>query len=208
MTRRQNPPLPETHFGLLLVEGGDERAVSQVLAANAWSQLCCWKAEGRSDLPGLAALAKLDPNFGAARSVGIVLDIESSLSSTQALVTETLKVLGASGSFVHGVLHGVPRLGAFLVPDGVGPGSIETLCREAAKDRILAACVDQLVSCAGSPHRAHGNPRAAEDKGWLKAYLGMTSEPDLRFHQAFVHPQGIDASHPAFGPLRAFLLAL
>jgi hypothetical protein len=95
-----------------------------------------------------------------------------------------------------------------LTPDGASIGAIETLCRRAVRDQNLAACVDQLVACAGDPHAAHGNPRAAEDKGWLRAYLGMTLDPDLRFYQAFAHPQGIDAMHPAFESLRTFILAL
>lgn len=41
MSRRQNPPMPSTEFGLLLVEGGDEAAVCQLLAGQAFGQLCC-----------------------------------------------------------------------------------------------------------------------------------------------------------------------
>jgi hypothetical protein len=36
----------------------------------------------------------------------------------------------------------------------------------------------------------------------------MLSDPNLRFHQAFAHPQGIDASHLALAALQAFILAL
>ena len=50
--------------------------------------------------------------------------------------------------------------------------------------------------------------QARADKGWLRAYLGMTADPNLRFYQAFTAPDGIDPAHPAFDPLRAFLLAL
>jgi hypothetical protein len=207
MSRRQNLPMPATAFGLLLVEGGDEFAVCRVLADQAWSGLCCWKADGR-DLPNLARLAQNDPNFRFARSVGVVLDIENDVAAAQRLANDTLAAVGATGPAVHGVLRGSPPLGAFLTPDGASPGAIETLCRQAVRDPRLAACVDQLVGCAGTPHAAHGNPRAAEDKGWLRAYLGMILDPDLRFHQAFDHPQGIDAQHAAFASLMAFVLAL
>jgi len=199
--------MPSAGFGLLLVEGGDEFAVCKILAGETWSQLCCWKADGR-DLPNLARLAKNDPNFRFARSVGVVLDIEDNLSEAERLANETLAVLGATSPFVHGLVTGSPRLGAFLTPDGANPGAIETLCRRAVRDARLAACVDQLVGCAGTPHATHGNPRAAEDKGWLRAYLGMISDPELRFHQAFTHPQGIDAAHTAFSSMREFVLAL
>jgi uncharacterized protein DUF3226 len=206
--KRKNPSMPASDFGLLLVEGGDEDSICRILAGPAWGNLCCWKADGR-DLPSQARLAKNDPNFRYARSVGVVLDIENDLAIARVLARETLAVLGATAPFVHGDLTGSPpRLGAFLTPDGTNPGAIETICRTAVRDRRLSACVDQLVSCAGIPHATHGNPRAAEDKGWLKAYLGMTPEPDLRFYQAFDHPQGIDAAHPAFAPLRDFILAL
>jgi hypothetical protein len=199
--------MPSTEFGLLLVEGGDELAVCRILAGQAWDQLCGWKADGR-DLPNLARLAKNDANFRFARSVGVVLDGESNVSEAHRLASETLAVLGATSPVVHGVLTGAPRLGAFLTPDGASSGAIETLCRSAVRDPRLAGCVDQLVGCAGTPHTAHSNSRAAEDKGWLRAYLGMLLQPDLRFHQAFEHPQGIDATHAAFASLRAFVLAL
>lgn len=207
MSARANPGMPATPFGLLLAEGGDEIAVCNVLAGNAATELCCWNARGR-DLVNLARLAMADPNFRYARSVGILIDVEDNLVSAQQLATATLGVLGGTTPFVHGVLSETsPRVGAFLSPDGASPGSIETLCRQAVHDRALAACVDQLVACAGAPHANRSNARVAEDKGWLKAYLGMLPEPDLRFHQAFVSG-GIDASHAAFDALRAFVRAL
>jgi hypothetical protein len=199
--------MPSAEFGLLLVEGGDELAVCQILAGPASSQFCGWKADGR-DLPNLARLARNDPNFRYARSVGVILDMENNVALAHGLADETLAVLGATSPVVHGVLTGSPRVGAFFSPDGTSLGAIETLCRRAVRDQGLSACVDQLVVCAGTPHTAHGNPRAAEDKGWLRAYLGMILDPDLRFHQAFEHPQGIDAMHPAFASLRAFILSL
>jgi hypothetical protein len=36
----------------------------------------------------------------------------------------------------------------------------------------------------------------------------MTSAPELRFHQMFDHPQGIDASHAAFSALQGFVRGL
>jgi hypothetical protein len=188
MTRRQNVSMPSSSFGLLLVEGGDEMAVCKVLAGAAWTGLCCWKAEGR-DLANLSRLAKRDPNLGAARSIGIVLDVEDDLVTAQQIATEALGVLGTA-SFAHGVLTGTPRVGAFLSPDGTAVGSLETLCRQAVRDSALATCVDQLVTCAGIPHGAGNNARAREDKGWLRAYLGMTSAPELRFYRRSIIHRG------------------
>jgi hypothetical protein len=108
MSRRQNPPMPGTAFGLLLVEGGDELAVCRIVAGQAWNGLCGWKADGR-DLPNLARLARNDPNFGFVRSVGIVLDAENDVVAAQSLANDTLAALGATGPAVHGILGGSPR---------------------------------------------------------------------------------------------------
>lgn len=209
MSPRANPPLPSTPFALLLVEGGDERGVCQAVAgAAAWSGLVCRSAAGRDDLPSTARLAQLDPNFPLARSIGVVLDMESDPVKAQGIAASTLAVFGVTAAPQHGVISAIPgttlRAGAFFAPDGVSHGSIETLCRRAVRNTALAACVDQLVVCAGAPHSL----QARADKGWLRAYLGMSAEPDLRFHQAFTAADGIDPAHVALDALRAFLLAL
>lgn len=65
MSRRINPPFPSTPFGLLLVEGGDERGLCEAVAGpETWRGLVCWYGSGRSDLPFLAALAVRDPSSG------------------------------------------------------------------------------------------------------------------------------------------------
>lgn len=201
-----NPSFPAVPFGLLLVEGGDERAVCEAVAGPAaWSRLVCWNAQGRDRLVNVATLAALAPNFQYARSVGVVLDMEDDGVVAQDIAQRTLAALGATSAPAHGVLQGrSTRLGAFLSPDGLANGCIETLCRKAVSDKELAACVDALVLCAGAPHSV----QAHADKGWLRAYLGMCADPNLRFHQALVAASGINPTHEAFDPLRAFLRAL
>lgn len=207
MSRRILPPFPVTGFGLLLVEGGDERGLCEAVAGPAvWQGLVCWYGSGRSDLPALAALAARDPSFGHARSVGLLLDLEDNPKDAYRLAEETLAAFGATAPPVHGLLAGNPRgLGAFLAPDGTTPGSIEHLCRLAVRNPALSACVDALVGCA---RPAHGTAALAS-KGWLNAYLAMCPDPKLRFHQAF-DPKagGIDPVHPVFDPLRNFLQSL
>jgi hypothetical protein len=207
MSRRINPPFPSTPFGLLLVEGGDERGLCEVVAGPAvWQGLVCWYGSGRSDLPFLAALAARDPSFAHARSVGVLLDLEDDPKEAYRIAQETLAAFGANASPVHGLLAGQPRaLGAFLAPDGKTPGSIEHLCRLAVRDPKLSACVDALVDCAQPQH----STPALGAKGWLNAYLAMCPDPRLRFHQAFAAgARGIDPSHAAFDPLRTFLQRL
>ncbi|WP_309896634.1 DUF3226 domain-containing protein [Archangium sp.] len=207
MSRRTNPPFPTTPFGLLLVEGGDERGLCEAVAGPAvWQGLVCWYGSGGTDLPFLAALAARDPSIAYARSVGVVLDMEDDPKEAYRIAQETLAAFGATTPPVHGVLAGQPRaLGAFLAPDGKSPGSIEHLCRMAVRDPKLSACVDALVGCAQPLH----STAALGAKGWLNAYLAMSPDPRLRFHQAFTAGAGgIDPAHPAFDPLRNFLQRL
>jgi hypothetical protein len=206
MSRRPNPPLPHHSFGLLIVEGGDERALCEAVAGpGIWSSLFCWTASGRSDLKTLALLARLDPGFIHARSVGLVLDVEEDPREALRLAQETLAVFGHTAPVTHGAMTGQPlRLGAFLAPDGSTPGSIEILCRQAVREPKLASCVDALVQCAQPKFPT----TALAAKGWLNAYLAMLSEQQ-RIHQAFdVLKGGLDASHAAFAPLRGFLHGL
>ncbi|WP_437673937.1 DUF3226 domain-containing protein [Sorangium sp. So ce131] len=206
MSRHANQPFPSAPFGLLLVEGGDERAVCEAVAGRSiWTGLTCWHGSGRNDLPALAALAASDPNFRFARSVGLVLDAEDNVAEAHTIASKAFAALGESGPPKHGQLSGSARpVGAFFAPDGVSPGCIETLCRQAVSNTSLSACVDALVVCAGSPHAL----QARADKGWLRAYLGMCADPGLRFHQALSQASGIDPAHAAFDPLRRFLQAL
>jgi hypothetical protein len=201
--------MPAQPFGLLLVEGGDERAVCEAVAGPAtWANLICWKGKGRNDLDEVARLAKLDANYSHARAVGVVLDVEESLVEAQNIVS---RVFGKFGAAFQG--HGAfsqtsPPIGAFISPNGMDHGSIESLCRRAVRSPSLAACVDQFVICSGSPHANLLNAQAKSDKAWLNAYLSMLPDPSLRFYQAFSSADGIDPMHSAFDDLRAFLQSL
>lgn len=206
MTRRPNPPLPARPVALLLVEGGDERALCEaIVGPTRRSDFACWVASGRADLPNIAALARLDPSFPSVRSVGVILDVEEDLPAAMELAARTVAALGAAVTPPHGSISaGTPAVGIFLLPDGTSPGCTETVCRAAARDTKLAACVDAMVACAGAPQTTAS--RAA--KGWLHAYLSMLPDPVLRFHQALSPSGPIDVSHAVFNPLRSFLLAL
>lgn len=204
MGTHKNDPFPAYPFSLLLVEGGDERVVcKEVAGAAVWAGLHCWIPQGREDMPKLAQIATLDPNFAFARRIGVVMDIEESLTEAQELAARTLKHFGGVGTPVHGQMStGARPFGVFLSPDGTSLGSVETLCRQATRDRSLASCVDALLTCAGAPH----TNQARLNKGWLQAYLAMLPKP-RRFHEAF-SCGAVDPSHTCFDELRRFLCAL
>lgn len=210
MTRHLNPSFPDRPFGLLLVEGGDERRLCEAVAGPAtWQGLVCWRSEGRFDLRNTARNARNAPNFDRARSVGIVLDMEQDAAEALKLASEALEVFGNEAPPQHGALvtAGPLKLGAFLSPDGQRLGCIEHLCRQAVRNPALAACVDSLVDCAKTNH---AKPQDA-DKAWLSAYMAMLPDPRMRLHNEEVFTPGrggIDPDHSAFNPLRRFLQSL
>jgi uncharacterized protein DUF3226 len=203
--KRANPQTPASPFGFLLVEGGDERSACRFIVGDAaWTNLVCWKAEGRQDLPELATLAAKDANFALAHSVGVVLDAEDSLAAAQLIAIQTAAALGGTFS-AHGAFStGTPKIGVFIAPDGQAPGCIETLCRPAVRSQKISACVHSFLACSSPAHTTVGK----RDKGWLHAYSSMLDDPDKRFFQTFSDAKGIDPSHGVFQPLRAFLLNL
>ena len=202
MTRTDRTPLPAKPHALLLVEGGDESNLCRAIAGPAWAGMHCWNVKGRDRLPLEAEAARLDPNYGFVRSVGIVMDIEDSLPRAVEIAKATLEALASPGAPTHGVVaHG---RGVFFLPDGSNPGALESLCRRAVRDPARAQCADALLKCAGAGHQT----TAAVDKAWLRAYLATLPDPTLRFYQVLDHPLGIDPSSPAFDPLREFLANL
>jgi hypothetical protein len=203
--KHTNAPIPaSSKCGLLLVEGGDERAVCRALVDQAtWAKVHCWQASGREDLPPLGALAARDPNFANAQSIGILLDAEDDFLAAQALAIQTVTALGGTAS-VERVFSGTPRIGFFIAPELGVAGCIETLCKRAVRSAAISTCVDSLVACVAPAHVTVGQ----QDKAWLKAYSSMLDNPNLRFHQVFDDPQGIDPAHMVFDQLKKFLADL
>ncbi len=203
---RANPAIPPSACGLLLVEGGDERAVCQAIVAPAtWSKLLCWNAHGRNNLPSAAAIAARDANFASVHSIGILLDAEDDPAGAEALAGQTITALGGIPSTAT-VFSGTPRTGFFVAPTAGVPGCIETLCRRAVRSPKLTQCANDFVTCSGPTHATVGQ----RDKAWLNAYISMLDDPDLRFHQenVFADHQGVDPAHAAFAQLNAFLVSL
>ena len=131
-------------------------------------------------------------------------DAEEAIGDAIAIAAAAYAALGSAATPAHAVFSAEPvPVGVFFSPDGASPGSIERLCRAAVTDAAVAACVDALVACSGTPQPT----QALRDKAWMGACLAMRREP-CRFHEAFGDPPAVDLRHAAFGPLRAFLAQL
>lgn len=201
MNQRPQEPIPDRPVAVALVEGGDERVLCRALCPNL--PIVYWVAHGREFEP-LVRLLMNEPNYTSVTAVGIVLDAEDDPSASLALAQAAATHLIGSGVGHAEIREGTScRVGAFVLPDGRAPGSVETLCKSSLQSRGLARCVDDLMACAAGTGSAHSTV-ARGDKRWLQAYLAATGASDTRFHDAF-RQSLIDPSNAVFDPLRRFL---
>ena len=95
----------------------------------------------------------------------------------------------------------MPSIGVFIVPDGSGPGAMETLCRRSVEDTDAARCVDDYLGCL----ERHDAMRSRNvDKSFAHAYLAAMEDPVARVGEGA--QQGAwSLESPAFTALARFL---
>ena len=97
-----------------------------------------------------------------------------------------------------------PSIGVFIVPDGLGRGAMETLCRQSVEGTNAAGCVDEYLQCLDR-HDAMDSKNA--DKSFAHAYLAAMEDPMARVGEGA--QQGVwSLESPAFAALARFLRAL
>ena len=95
----------------------------------------------------------------------------------------------------------MPSIGVFIVPDGSGPGAMETLCRRSVEDTDAARCVDDYLGCL-ERHDAMRSRNA--DKSFAHAYLAAMEDPVARVGEGA--QQGAwSLESPAFAALARFV---
>lgn len=102
-----------------------------------------------------------------------------------------------SGEFADGV----PRVGVFILPDGVSQGALENLCLASAADARPMQCVDDYLTCLQRTGvRLHPNL----GKTRTHAFLASREEPGLKIGEA-AKAGYWDFSHPVWQPLIEFI---
>jgi len=96
------------------------------------------------------------------------------------------------------------KVSTFILPDCVGPGSIETLCLDSVRGNPAMQCVDDYVRCLEGRHiRLHAN----RDKTRLHAFLSSCAVPDFKLGEA-AHAGFFPWESATFRLLREFLTTL
>lgn len=194
---KTSPPVAKcqiTLSKLLLVEGKeDERFLAEALEHLGIGGIQILPIAGKDNLgTNLAALTR-DPKFGKVTCVAVIRDADRDSKRALQSVRDSLAPRSprASGDSLvengfsvpqaHGVFTtGSRRTGVFIMPDGVNPGMLETLCMQSVADTPRAKCVEGFLACLSE----NGPLPANVDKVRAHAWLAGQSEPGKRLGEA------------------------
>ncbi|MGC6485561.1 MAG: DUF3226 domain-containing protein [Candidatus Puniceispirillales bacterium] len=93
------------------------------------------------------------------------------------------------------------RVGVFILPDGVSPGSIETLCKRTLEKLPSDHCIASFIDCMKQENSYESN---SEDKTYIHAFLSSRGNPMRTVGEA-AHAKVWDFSNSAFDELAEFV---
>jgi hypothetical protein len=163
---------------LLIVEGRDEEMFFGAALTDhlGLTDIQVLPIGGKTLLTtNLAALVN-DPLFPSVQSLAVVRDADTTApgstvsSAAQAMqsVRGSLIHVGLPHPAAHGQLAaGPPRVGIFIVPNGVDDGMLETLCLLSVSALGEFACVDGYFQCLQGYQIVLNNLHKARAHAWL-----------------------------------------
>ena len=194
---------------LLLVEGRDEVNLFSALmqhCLDAEPTVQVIDAGGKDQFPknlrALSTAARTRPSLCA---IGVVRDADDDAARAFRSVRDHIRNVGYEPPTAHGAFSDTtPSIGVFIVPDGAGPGAIETLCRRSREGDAAAGCVDEFLNCLDE----HAAMRSTNvDKTFAHAYLAAMKDPVARVGEG-ARQGAWDFESPAFAELSDFLREL
>ena len=210
--KRKRPirqPIRIRESAVLLVEGRDEQ--------NLFTALLKSESPAPVNIQIVVAggTARFRPNLLTIRrnmvrspiaALGIVRDANGNAARAFQSVCDAVKAAGLEPPTGHASFStAFPSIGVFVVPDGLAPGAVETLCRRSVEGTHAARCVEQLLLCLGEEASVPSPVNA--DKTFAHAYLAAGANPVARVGEGAL--QGAwDFGSPAFAGLKRFLREL
>ena len=194
---------------LLLVEGRDEFNLFGALMRHCFgaeSRIHVIEAGGKDSFSeNLQAIRTESRERPTLRAIGVIRDADQDASGAFRSVCDHLRNTGYEPPTVHGRFSdAAPSVGVFIVPDGVGPGAIETLCRRSKEGDEVAKCADEYLRCLDGNDAMRSTN---EDKSFAHAYLAAMQDPVARVGEAA--RQGVwDFDSAAFADLSEFVRTL
>ncbi len=203
---------------VLIVEGKDEKEFFDAVLRDHLhlADVQVFPIGGKTNLGRNLKTLKNDPGFPQVTAVAVVRDAD--IAAPGATVTAAVQAFNAiQGALTapgvqlpcppaHGQFaDGPPRVGVFVMPDGVDDGMLETLCLQAVAAAAEFHCLADYFTCL----QGHGIVPIAKNlhKARAHAWLSSRPEPDLRVGEAAQKGYWPWAA-PEFTPLWDFLRAM
>jgi hypothetical protein len=201
-----SPHVPQeiTKPKLLIGEGIDElRFFKALLKFLDISHIQVEQYGGKDKLSKYLRGLSKRPGYQGLESLGIFRDADQNAKSAFQSVENYLKATqlpspSKSGQFADGK----PRVGVFILPDGVNPGMLEDVCLAAVQSSKEMRCVDQYFQCLATTTQ----PRHLS-KARVHVWLASQIEPDKRLAEAAAAGYWPWESQ-AFDSIKQFLNAL
>lgn len=160
---------------------------------------------GKTKLRDYLKTLPLRPNFHILETVVVFRDADQDASSALQSISDSLRSAGLNVPPGHAQFsQGQPCVGVFIMPDGIKPGMIEDLCKQAVSDDPASACVDDYIDCLVRVLREQPKPPV---KAWVHAWLASRREPEKRVGEAAAAGYW-PWDNPAFQSLKSFLTHL
>jgi len=163
---------------LLIVEGRDEEMFFEAALANhlGIGDIQVMPIGGKTRLTANLAGLVNDPLFSSVQCLGIVRDADATAhgSTVRSAATALQSVWGSLAHVglpcpsAHGQFGaGPPRVGVFIVPNGVDDGMLETLCVTSVSSAPEFHCVDDYFQCLQGHAIISNSPHKARAHAWL-----------------------------------------
>jgi hypothetical protein len=199
---------------LLVVEGRDEERFFNAAFNNylGLTDIQVMPIGGKTKLSASLAALIRDPKFQSVASLAIIRDADatdldastSAASKSLVSVSSSLSLSGLRGPSAHGEFaDGDPRVGIFIVPNGIDDGMLETLCLASVSAGPEFECVNRYFECL----QVHQIVPTHHHKARAHAWLASQPKPGLRVGEA------ADAGYwpwdsPVFSALWSFIRLL
>ncbi len=181
---------------LLVVEGNDEKFFFDAALRDhlGLSDIQVMPIGGKQQLTAALELLVKDDLFPTVASLAVVRDADSPHGEVRApgsAISEASKAfISVCGSLGHSGLpspsshgqfaEGPPRVGVFIVPNGIEEGMLETLCLESVSTLAEFPCLDAYFQCLQSHQVVPNNMHKARAHAWLAS----RPKPDRRVGEA------------------------
>jgi hypothetical protein len=193
-TKEEKPEIKESK--LLIVEGRDEQLLFEAALQEhlGLTDIQVMPIGGKKQLTRSLEILVNDARFPLISSLAILRDADTPFGDAPAASTATTEAIKAFQSICGSLSHvglpcpaghsqfvdGPPRVGIFIVPNGVDDGMLETLCLLSVSTSPEFPCVDHYFQCL----QGHGPLPTNLHKARAHAWLASRPKPALRVGEA------------------------